>query len=409
MSTDDPNDDLAGKAAPMRVQDLVNRQIDNAEALSERVSREVQKVSGLPNVPLIDLRTTLNLAPELQRHLAQWDSLVRAAQIPQALSLQIASAVKGLNTSGHWEVAKSVESFRLVVPKFDELQRLSEAVARLTGPSRAIADLVGDRSASLTQRMARLQTPWAIEGRLDFSVQAYAKLARFADLAQFGQPFAEDTYELVAEELGSPIEAVDGISPVEREELFDDAGRDPELVAFPATAYSGVLYTAGFTLALPPPPLPVIIEGPAEAIEYNFDAGGTLISMEGHLRAFVQRCLFEMEGTAWIKRRVPEALRRDWAEEKERQQALGKPVYDLIHYAHFMNLGDIMTQKGNWDQVFSAFFPSKEALRVSLNRLYSVRNDFAHARPMTKTDSLIVMTEATLLARALGIISTTGH
>ncbi|MBI1682687.1 hypothetical protein, partial [Caulobacter hibisci] len=62
----------------------------------------------------------------------------------------------------------------------------------------------------------------------------------------------------------------------------------------------------------------------------------------------------------------------------------------------------IIVAKNNWPE-FAAAFRCPLNLRVSLLRLYNIRNDVAHSRPLGLSDILFAMTEGGLIFRCLGL------
>lgn len=206
------------------------------------------------------------------------------------------------------------------------------------------------------------------------------------------------------DELGAVTTTPESAETVEeREARYDDAGRDTALVAFPAAGYGDVLVAAGFAAVFPSAPVPVVEAGLIEPLGFNPQLRDALTSLEGHLRRFIVDRLSALEGGRWVKRRVPETVRTRWMALRAAAEERGRPVFAPIYYANFMDLAEVIVSRSNWDDAFSAVFLSKEALTQSLSRLYGLRNDIAHGRPTTISDDLIVVAEATLLFRALGL------
>ena len=128
-------------------------------------------------------------------------------------------------------------------------------------------------------------------------------------------------------------------------------------------------------------------------VAFRIGAGATP-SSRGKLRL--------IEGASWVKRRVSEPVRKQWAERQEEDRQSERPVYGLIHYADFMDLSDVITQSNNWREAFAIIFKNSEDLRVSLRRLHPVRKAIAHSRPLCRADVLLLVAEATGILKALG-------
>lgn len=300
------------------------------------------------------------------------------------------------------EIGRGIELANLVAPKLPEILKLSEIVAARVHPFEDILKQA-EWSSVLSDRMARIDVAWALGEELEGSAEAFARLSRLSDVARAGAAYTDETTEILVDELGQPSEAPAEAETVEqREERYDDAGRDRELIAFPPASYSQILVSAGYAVSFPAPPKVAIEEGLIEPVRFSPETGFLLQSLEAHLRQLVVTRLHALEGDAWIKRRVPEKVREKWNDGREAAKVAGKPVLAPIHYANFMDLADVITAGNNWPE-FQAAFTSKDNLRVSLQRLYFIRNDVSHARPISMTDELLAITEGTILFRALGL------
>jgi hypothetical protein len=96
-------------------------------------------------------------------------------------------------------------------------------------------------------------------------------------------------------------------------------------------------------------------------------------------------------------------VRKQWDERQEEDRQLHRPVYGPIHYADFMDLANVITQRNNWREAFAPIFENADELRMSLHRLHPVRKAIAHSRPLCRADVLTLVAEATRLLKALGI------
>jgi len=300
------------------------------------------------------------------------------------------------------EIGRSIELSSFIAPKFPELLKLSEIAAARVHPFEKITKQA-EWGAILSDRMFRIDVAWALGEELEGSAEAFARLSRMSDIARVGPAYSDETTEILVEELGQPSEAPAGAETIEqREERYDQAGRDRELIAFPPTSYGQILVSAGYAVSFPPPPIVAVAEGLIEPVRFSPETGFLLQSLEAHLREMVASRLHALEGDAWVRRRVPEKVREKWKDGREAAKLAGKPVLAPIHYANFMDLADVITAGNNW-QEFQAAFTNKDNLRISLQRLYFIRNDVAHSRPISMTDGLLAITEGTILFRAMGL------
>lgn len=253
----------------------------------------------------------------------------------------------------------------------------------------------------LAARMRSLQTDWALPEYADGSAYAFARLARLNDTVLRDVPYAPATRDYVETEFGDVVIADDDDTNV-REQLYDDAGRDPALVAFPVEEYSIILQGAGFDFQIPKPPVPQPIanaDGPT-----RFDDQATLRALELHLRAFIISQMTALAGASWLKQRVPPTMRDRWLQRQEEYRSKGWPIFELIHYADFTDLAQLMAQGNNWNDVFKSVFGDKEGMLVSLRRLSPLRNNSAHSRPLGPSEILFMSAETLRLLRAIGVM-----
>lgn len=148
--------------------------------------------------------------------------------------------------------------------------------------------------------------------------------------------------------------------------------------------------------------MPQAIEAADPDAVYDSNHATLLSVLEQELRHLVEEKLRLIEGASWVKRRVSEPVRKQWAERQEEDRQSERPVYGLIHYADFMDLSDVITQSNNWREAFAIIFKNSEDLRVSLRRLHPVRKAIAHSRPLCRADVLLLVAEATGILKALG-------
>ncbi|MCO5158547.1 MAG: Swt1 family HEPN domain-containing protein [Aquamicrobium sp.] len=175
-----------------------------------------------------------------------------------------------------------------------------------------------------------------------------------------------------------------------------------ELIAFAPNTYSEVTFSAGFrfSLAMIEPPRAIEAEDPGAV--YDPMHWTILLTLENTLRRLVEKELRALAGDAWLKRRVPGDVRNRWVERQAEERAAGRPVYEFIHYADFMDLAQLICQKDNWP-AFLHIFTKKDDFRISLERLHPIRKDIAHGRPIGRAGTLILVSEATRVLQALQV------
>ena len=61
----------------------------------------------------------------------------------------------------------------------------------------------------------------------------------------------------------------------------------------------------------------------------------------------------------------------------------------------------VICRRDNWRQVFSPYFERAETVRESFQRLYPIRLDTMHARPITQDDELLLYVETKRLMQRI--------
>jgi hypothetical protein len=288
-----------------------------------------------------------------------------------------------------------------VLPALDTVPQIALGISRIVEPYRTVA-MADDWHGRLARQMSQFDQPWAIEGGLNASAAGFARLVRLSDAAHVAVPFSNPISELFASELGGQPEELEATA-ASRDAAAVSAGLQADLIAFPPASYSTIVFTAGFRFNLRKPPVPQAIEAADPDAVYDSNHATLLSIVEQELRHLVEEKLRVLEGPSWEKRRVSEPVRKRWAERQDEDRQSGRPVYELIHYADFMDLADVITRRDNWREVFAAIFGDDDDLRMSLCRLHPVRKAIAHSRPLSRADVLTLVAEATRILKALGI------
>ena len=300
--------------------------------------------------------------------------------------------------------AKQFAEFQaqLAIPA-KQLASLNAQLARIVEPWRATFASVSAWKVSLIARMATLKTPWVLQDHPDQSIIGFAHLSRLSDAVHTKEPYSEPVGELIADELGAGVEAEQDDSPTSCDTAAIEAGLKPDIISFPPTAYSAVVFAAGFHFRFNPLPTPQAIESAdpkavSDPIYYQ-----VMTELEQRLRSTVEERLKALEGEKWIRRRVPEQVRNRWRERQGEDRQAGQPVYAVIQYADFMDLADVIGQSDNWRDAFKPIFRVRDDLIMSLRRLHPVRKAIAHSRPLGRVHVLTLVSEATRIFNALGM------
>ena len=289
-----------------------------------------------------------------------------------------------------------------ILPAAKSLQALSEYTARLIQPLQGHFVKIDDWQSSLSRRMENIAAPWAIEGQLRTSVIGFARIARLHDIAAGTAPFTSQKSNIFEEELGLPVPFNANAEPIERENAMMDAGLNPEVIAFPTSAYSNVLTCAGFKVRIEAINNVTSDKGDTSGV-FDTQHAFLLGQVELRLRETVETELMNIVGERWYRTRVSGPTRQRWEERKEKDQKQRRDSYRLIFYADFTDLSEIICRNDNWKDAFQQFFDSKSDIQVSLQRLNIVRRAIAHNRPLVRGDQLTLFSEAQRILTALDV------
>lgn len=288
-----------------------------------------------------------------------------------------------------------------IVPLAEQLQAFSTTAALAVQPLQVHFRRMEAWHTSLADRMAQLQTPWAIEDHLGISIVGFARIARLHDISSGPAPFHPAGEEIFAEELGAPVAFDEGQDGEEREAAQIDAGMNAEILAFPPASYPYVLFSAGFELRIEAVPA-VRTENGDETGLLDPKHGSLFTQIENRLRILIETELRQLEGETWLRRRVHGNLRKKWHERKELDHDRRGDSYPLLYYADFMHLTDIICEGRNWDEVFHRFFVNKPDFQASMQRLAPVRNAISHNRPLVRADQITLFAEGFRILNAVG-------
>jgi len=289
-----------------------------------------------------------------------------------------------------------------IMPLAEQLQTFSTAAALAVHPLQEQFKRMEVWQASLADRMAQLQTPWAIEDHLGVSIVGFARIARLYDISSGPAPFHPASEEIFSDELGEPVAFDEGQDGEDREAARIDAGMNAEIVAFPPAAYPHVLFSAGFELRVETVAT-VRTENGDETGQYDPQHASLLGQIENRLRSLIEAELRKLEGEAWLRRRISGDLRNRWRERKAADRDRRGDSFPLLYYADFMDLADIISQRGNWDEAFQRFFVSKPDFQASMQRLSPIRNTIGHNRPLVRADQITLFAEGFRVLNALGV------
>ena len=292
---------------------------------------------------------------------------------------------------------------RAVLPSADVFSAYAERTVAALQPTPAAADALDRHVAALADKMAKLTTPWALADHPALSAAGFVRIARLRDVAARRAPYEPPASDVYEEELGEPVPFGPEDTPKDRDAAALESGTNPEVVAFPAPAFPRILVVAGFEFGLATLVVPQSDAGDRSGV-FDSQHRELLHYLEHHLRTLVETELRRLEGRYWIRRRVPEDIRKRWAERRQEDRDDRGDSYPPIYYADFMDLSAVISRNDNWNDAFGAAFRHKDDFQVAMRCLHPVRRAIAHGRPLARFDQLCLSSEALRLLRALGVL-----
>ena len=197
-----------------------------------------------------------------------------------------------------------------------------------------------------------------------------------------------------------------------RSDFYESLGFNAALTDFPAPAFEQSLDIA--RIRHPPPAIVELYGTPVprsydEAEEAAFartnSAHDWLFRFETRLRAFIDERMTREFGSNWAEHRLPNVLHDKWLEKKRNRESAGGTVRPIIAYADFTDYELVICKRDNWREIFAPIFGRPESLRESLQRLYPIRLDTMHARPISQEDELFLHVETRRLMKIIVVRS----
>lgn len=263
---------------------------------------------------------------------------------------------------------------------------------------------------ALSARLAAMENPWLDTLAPQRSVLELSKLIGIGSVLERFPPFSEQVTKSLRADLGDwsgPLAWSDELlSDVgKRPKLYADAGFDLRLTAFPAPVFQEGINLTG----LRPEPIrledrygaPVSLSlDEEEGADLTNEAHGILYRLEKVIRNRINSLMTMKFGDDWTKRRLPDGMREQWSKKKAKAEGAGALLCLLIEYADFTDYEKIILRKDNWRDVFAVYFRRPTNVQESFSRLYPVRLDTMHARPVSQDDMLLLYVEARRISKA---------
>ncbi|MEJ8568856.1 Swt1 family HEPN domain-containing protein [Elongatibacter sediminis] len=298
---------------------------------------------------------------------------------------------------------------RFILPDSDQISKLvhESSFGRLS----QVAKQLSDQNSEIQRAMDAMRTPWLDAQRALESVRGFSELQCIGHALEQIPAFEDQIGIALRESLGDwrdPISWPSNIATdlVARSEFYVGLGFDSDLTDFPAPAFLESVSTAGLRREPPSvvvgygPPVPQT-EFEEQALIRTNMAHDWLLRLETNLRRFIDRRMTQEFGPEWPKHRLPTGLYEKWMEKKKKAVSAGRGEWPLIAFADFTDYERVICRKDNWREVFSGLFGRPEGVRESFQRLYMIRLDTMHARPIGQDDELLLYVEVKRLIKVV--------
>ncbi len=313
-----------------------------------------------------------------------------------------------------------LEQARRMMVDFEARFRLPEVMesARLVAefqvnPLSETLQRYAQQASSIQRAMEAMRTPWLDAQKAMRSMGGFAKLQGIGHALSNIPTFDDRLITALRVDLGDwrdritwPENILTDITA--RSEFYLGLGFDPALTDCPAPAFEQSLDIAG--LRQEPPPLVDRYGGPIppsddadeeEGLRRTNIAHDWLLRLETQLRRFIDEKMIEAFGKDWPKHRLPNGVYEMWQEKERKARQEDSRDRPLIAYADFTDYELVICKHDNWREVFAPFFGRRESVLESFQRLYPVRLDTMHARPITLDDELLLRVETKRLVRVM--------
>lgn len=357
-------------------------------------------------------------------------SMLRAIERNAALCDQLGAVERAIQSS-----ASNQHRLRALAAPFDELRSvgvLQTAFGREVGRTAqwlvdyqkrfrvANAGRVGmlvekldaTQMASTVARLAAMQNPWLDRENELGSVGRMLRLHEIGQSIGGRSAFSESAATRMRSWLGDWREPIAWPSDIWRDlgtraDFYADLGFDADLTDMPTAAFREAAEAADVRsepLSLVESYGSLVPSSPAAETEAAFtrtnEAHDWLQRFESQLRQFIDAAMTQTFGPEWPRNRLPNGMYDSW-EAKREAAGTGRPACAAIAYADFTDYIRVITRKDNWRELFERHFKRVEDVRESFQRLYPIRQDTMHARPISQDDELLLYVEVKRIMRAI--------
>ena len=258
-------------------------------------------------------------------------------------------------------------------------------------------------SRLLERQMAAVQMPWLDSQLPALSFEGFAVVSRLGQAVRYAEPFDEAARDQIDEDLGEPIDVEDDAGPDERDAAHIEADMNAAMLTISPNAVGDVLIQSGFVFKESFAPLPPTTDGSDPGHVFHSGHHMLITTVEQKLRETIDARMQGQYGTAWMERQINPNFLKEWTGRREEAVTRGESPLALIQYSHFMQLKDIVIRPQHWREVFKPVFKKEEYFQTSMDRLHPIRVPLAHSRPIGIGQQYHLISEASLILRALGV------
>jgi len=129
-------------------------------------------------------------------------------------------------------------------------------------------------------------------------------------------------------------------------------------------------------------------------LDHNLDAYRLAASALERMRALLRRHLEAVHGEDWESLGIPDDPREFLRQRRERESSVkwnSSSSADLLDYAGFVNLYEVVANDPQLRQGFSRLVPEPAALRLRFLELDTVLNRIGYARPVAESDMELLL------------------
>lgn len=367
--------------------------------------------------PLVQAMKAIQQNEGIQRILedAEWHrSVLRAVEGPLA-ELRATGAFDAVSAVGR-QLQRANEALTGFESRFElpEVRIAASLVQSLhTSPFADVMTRYAAQATTLQKSLEAMTTPWLdIQDNLR-SVGALAAMNGMAGILEQRPGFDVRVADALRIDLGDwrdpiawPQEIFTDLGA--RSAFYVERGFDPALTDLPAPAFRQGTQVTGLRRSPPPlvreyePPVPVADDPhEEEALARTNDAHDWLLRLETQIRHFIDLRMSALFGPDWPRHRMHKDIYDRWLDKKKKREQHAVSQWPLIAYADFTDYERIICRKDNWQEVFAPFFIRPESVRETFQRLYPIRLDTMHARPITQDDELLLYVETRRLIRLI--------